>query len=69
MNVVPVKGGIPDREWCSIQGGVPEMGWDTRERWGSRQRMMECQTGDDVRQGWGYNINESPKWNSSLLDL
>ena len=60
-------GGIPDRGWDSRigsrQGGVLVMGWDTRHRQHSRQGMMSS------RQGWGNNINESPKWNSSLLDF
>ena len=28
---------------------------------------MGYQSGD-ARQGWGNNINESPKWNSSFID-
>ena len=45
--------GIPDRN-----GGVSDREW-----WGSRQGLMQCQA------GMGNNINESPKWNSLLLDF
>ena len=33
--------------------------------------MMGYQSGDDgvPGRGWGNNINQSPKWNSSLLDF
>ena len=44
--------------------------WDTRHRWGSRHRMMGTRQGMmGCQAGVGNNINELPKWNSSLLDF
>ena len=64
MGGVPVRGGITDKGHGSIQGmgyksfgGVPDMGWDfrqrwdTRHRWGSRHAMMGILTGDDGATG------------------
>ena len=57
-----VGGGRPDgldREWGSdrvgfqTRDGIPDRGWDTKNRWGSSHGMMGYQTGDDELPGRG----------------
>ena len=52
---------------------VPDKEWGSRQRMGC-QSQVGFQTWDDGipdidGQGWSDNINESPKWNSSLFDF
>ena len=81
---IPDRGyGCRQGDGVLVRGRVPDKGWGSSHGVDSRQAMgYQTQMGFhiwddgvperelwDTRQGWVNNINESPKWNSSLLDF
>ena len=54
-------------------GGISDMGWDTRCRWGSKHEMIGYWTGDDRVPGRGgvttLMSNQSEILHSSIFDV